>query len=86
MITNKILEMKAIRKFFKRMKAPTPLFWKRVRNVSSMITAIATTITAIPQVSAPAWWVKVAWYILAISAATTIYAQQKEMPEAGKKL
>ena len=64
--------------FFKRLKSPTPLFWKKIRNISAMVTAIATAITAIPQVSAPVWWMNVSWYVLAISAAATIYAQQKE--------
>ena len=70
--------MKAIREFFKRLKSPTPSFWKKVRNVAAMITAMATAATAIPNITAPAWWDNVAWYVLAASAAVAIYAQQKE--------
>ena len=70
--------MKAIREFFKRLKSPTPSLWKKVRNVAAMITAIATAATAIPNITTPTWWDNAAWYILSLSAAVTIYAQQKE--------
>lgn len=70
--------MKAIREFFKRLKSPTPSFWKKVRNVAAMITAMATAVTAIPNIATPSWWDNIAWYILSVSAAITIYAQQKE--------
>ena len=78
--------MKAVKKFFKRLKSPTPSFWRKVRNLSALVTAIGTAITAIPKVPTPSWWTKIAWYVLAISAAATIYAQQKEEPEQDKKL
>ena len=58
----------------KRLKSPTPTFFKKLRNIGIAVAAVATTIATAP-VALPALLVKIAAY-LAVAGTTISVASQ----------
>ena len=61
-------------KLSERVKAPTPKFYRRLRNVGLAMAAVATTIVAAP-VAIPAVLVKIAGYLAVASGVVSAVSQ-----------
>lgn len=57
-----------------RVKAPTPRFFKKLRNAGIAVAAIGTTVVAAP-VALPALLVKIAGYLVVAGTVTTTICQ-----------
>ncbi len=61
-------------KLSERLKAPTPKFFKKLRNIGLAMAAVATTIVATP-VAIPAILVKIAGYLAVASGVVSAVSQ-----------
>jgi hypothetical protein len=57
-----------------RLQAPTPPFWRKVRNISAAVAAAGLAIATLP-ITLPAAIVTVASYIVAIGTAVSVVSQ-----------
>lgn len=68
-----------------RMSAPTPKFFKTLRNISMLLTALGATLIASP-VALPAVIIKIAGYIAVAGAVGTTVSQAVTIEEpSGEK-
>lgn len=51
-----------MKQFFERVNAPTPAFFKKLRNIGLILATVATTVMAAP-VAMPAVVIKIAGYL-----------------------
>ena len=63
-----------MRNIFERLNAPTPPFFKKLRNIGLILAAIATSIVTAP-VALPVVIVKVAGYLAVASGVLTAVSQ-----------
>ena len=63
-----------MKQIFKRVNAPTPTFFKKLRNIGLALAAAATTIAAAP-VALPAVIIKVAGYLAVASGVLSAVSQ-----------
>ena len=63
-----------MKQIFQRVNAPTPKFFKKLRNIGLALAAVASTIVAAP-VSLPAVIVKVAGYLAVASGVLSAVSQ-----------
>lgn len=69
-----------MKQFVQRLKAPTPVFFKKLRNIGLVMAAIAGTIAAAP-VALPAVIVKIAGYLAVaggVLSATSQVAKEED--------
>lgn len=63
-----------MKQLIQRVKAPTPKFFKKLRNIGLALAAVATTIAAAP-VALPAVIIKVAGYLAVASGVLSAVSQ-----------
>lgn len=63
-----------MKQIFQRVNAPTPKFFKKLRNIGLALAAVAGTIVAAP-VALPAVFVKVAGYLAVASGVLSAVSQ-----------
>ena len=63
-----------MKQLIKRVQAPTPKFFKQLRNIGLALAAVATTIAAAP-VALPAVIIKVAGYLAVASGVLSAVSQ-----------
>ena len=61
-------------KIIQRVKAPTPKFFKKLRNIGLVLATIATTVVAAP-VALPAVVLKIAGYLAVASGVASVVSQ-----------
>lgn len=63
-----------------RLKAPTPKFFKKLRNIGLAVAAVATTIVTAP-VALPAVLIKIASYLAVAGTAISVASQAAKEKE-----
>lgn len=68
------LNLISMKQLFQRVNAPTPRFFKKLRNVGLVLAAVSTTIAAAP-VALPAVVIKIAGYLAVASGVASAVSQ-----------
>ena len=63
-----------MKQLFERVNAPTPKFFKKLRNIGLVLAAVSTTIAAAP-VALPAVIIKIAGYLAVASGVASAVSQ-----------
>ena len=61
-------------KIIERLKAPTPSYWKKIRNIAGLIGAVGATILTLP-ISLPAVIITGAGYAVAVGTVVATISQ-----------
>ncbi len=69
-----------IQEIKKRLKSPTPHFFRKLRNIGIVVAAVATTVLTAP-VALPAIVIKIAGYLVVAATAISVASQATKEDE-----